>query len=92
MNKMLPWVLLLATLSLPAMAATVATAMPANRLQQQLRKRDAEVKHLQQVVTQQEAKSRQAGQQLEQRDRAIADLQRQLEALERGPAAAPDHH
>lgn len=83
---------LLAVVSLPALAGKAASLPKAHPLQQQLQEHAAEVKKLQDAVTRQESKSRQAGQQLEQRDHAIAELQRQLDALRRGPATVSEHH
>jgi septal ring factor EnvC (AmiA/AmiB activator) len=58
------------------------------RATQRLVRHQAEVKRLEQDVARQESDSKQASERLQQQDQAIADLQRQLQALHAGSAAA----
>lgn len=68
---------------MPAAAASTATP---TKVKQQLRQRDREIGDLKRQVGQQESKSRQANERLQQQEQAIADLQHQLEAVQK---AAP---
>lgn len=65
-----------------------ASSLPPIR--QRLKQDRIEVKRLQQSVARQESDSQRASQRLQQQDQAIAELRRQLQELQAGPAAG--HH
>ncbi len=70
-------------------AAPAAVKSPA-ATQQQLTRRQAEVKRLKQDLDRQESNSQRASERLQQQDHAIAELQKQLHELQARPA--PDSH
>jgi septal ring factor EnvC (AmiA/AmiB activator) len=61
--------------------AAVAHVPAPTRLRQQLKAHGTEVAQLEQAVSTQESRSREAGQRLEEQNRRIAELRRQLEEL-----------